>query len=607
MAVTSVVFANRNLLPAVFWLHFFILLTLNLAIVFMLFYAFSATRKALTPEPKTKPAYIIFEWLLYTVTSSIIPSIFLFNLYNRNRDRNHIYFGNTIVWALLFLVLSIALFWGIYWLMRSLECTLLILVLYWVAFWFFGTIHSSIVEHTIYMPRLLLLSLIGLLLSVVCVLLQRLRSLFGDMRLVFRTLALVLCGLFISNFSPGLRDYIVAREAESRLYYEHSTYDGISLLQPRLPYIRSAFYVDPNLPQPDIYWFHVDGMLSLETFERFFGLPQDDMRARFEERGFLLYESARLSASSTSVALPALFMPQFYDKYYGELMTSYIDHYALSERLRQDGVNIVRDVLPYNETFMAFKALGYEIITFANTNNPMHMAMPFNRHYSLSHDIYPLGLWSEHQASIFWRIFEPDDLSVLLSLATPISILLGDGEFLPAGLEFFPIEGYAYRLPDYIHGFDRRLYRNLIHSASVPGPKFLFAFNFLTHPNVWHYSENRMMGIDFLRYYIYPLAFTSALEATFNVIDIVLYENPYAVIVLQSDHGFHVPDLHEHLLDLGYSQEVVMELRHSIFSAVRIPPQYGGLDAPLHPLNISRELVNRFVGENYDMLLSIDE
>jgi hypothetical protein len=35
------------------------------------------------------------------------------------------------------------------------------------------------------------------------------------------------------------------------------------------PYIKRDFIIDPRLPRPDIYWFHMDGMMSLEMMEDF--------------------------------------------------------------------------------------------------------------------------------------------------------------------------------------------------------------------------------------------------------------------------------------------------------------------------------------------------
>jgi len=102
--------------------------------------------------------------------------------------------------------------------------------------------------------------------------------------------------------------------------------------------------------------------------------------------------------------------------------------------------------------------------------------------------------------------------------------------------------------------------------------------------------------------HVYPLAYARIARRALDYVDTVFEENPNAVIILQADHGFHSQLTQSHLLNQGYSLDQVIELNHSVFSAVRIPPEYGVLDAPIAPLNITRELVNRFVGENYTLL-----
>jgi len=87
-----------------------------------------------------------------------------------------------------------------------------------------------------------------------------------------------------------------------------------------------------------------------------------------------------------------------------------------------------------------------------------------------------------------------------------------------------------------------------------------------------------------------------------NLVDMVLARDPQAVIVLQADHGLHLVQKERMMSDLSITEEELDHLYNGVFSAVRIPEPYGKLDAPLAPLNISRELVNRFVGENYDYL-----
>ena len=98
------------------------------------------------------------------------------------------------------------------------------------------------------------------------------------------------------------------------------------------------------------------------------------------------------------------------------------------------------------------------------------------------------------------------------------------------------------------------------------------------------------------------IAHAYSINIVLNAIDLILEQDPNAVIVIQSDHGLHIPDTQEFLQEQGFSDEELFLLINSTMSAVRIPEQYGGLGEPLDPRNISRELVNRFVGPNYQLL-----
>ncbi len=88
--------------------------------------------------------------------------------------------------------------------------------------------------------------------------------------------------------------------------------------------------------------------------------------------------------------------------------------------------------------------------------------------------------------------------------------------------------------------------------------------------------------------------------------NIILEADPDAVILIQADHGIHNygkilfdPQL---MIDHGYSLEDQLNLNQQVISAVRIPKKYGKLTEPLDPLDISRYLVNHYVGQNYDYI-----
>lgn len=76
------------------------------------------------------------------------------------------------------------------------------------------------------------------------------------------------------------------------------------------------------------------------------------------------------------------------------------------------------------------------------------------------------------------------------------------------------------------------------------------------------------------------------------------------MIVLQADHGLHGTG--EGLIKETFGEDAIAaELWNQVFSAVRVPEQYQNGEeryAYENPLNISRYLVNRFIGRNYEYL-----
>jgi hypothetical protein len=82
----------------------------------------------------------------------------------------------------------------------------------------------------------------------------------------------------------------------------------------------------------------------------------------------------------------------------------------------------------------------------------------------------------------------------------------------------------------------------------------------------------------------------------------ILEHDPDAVIVIQADHGLHNEENRKALLKQGGSEEDARVMQNQVMSAVRIPEIWGGLWEPLDPLDISRVLINRYVGQNYDMV-----
>jgi hypothetical protein len=103
--------------------------------------------------------------------------------------------------------------------------------------------------------------------------------------------------------------------------------------------------------------------------------------------------------------------------------------------------------------------------------------------------------------------------------------------------------------------------------------------------------------------YNYPPQHRFTGDVLVRIIDLIIANDPEPVIVIQADHGLHDEKTRKQLLAMpGGNADTVRLMQNQTMSAVRIPEKWGVLDSPLDPLNITRELVNRYVGPNYELL-----
>jgi hypothetical protein len=96
----------------------------------------------------------------------------------------------------------------------------------------------------------------------------------------------------------------------------------------------------------------------------------------------------------------------------------------------------------------------------------------------------------------------------------------------------------------------------------------------------------------------YPPQHRYTAKIVLAYIALILEHDPDAIIVVQADHGLHGEESREALLERGGSEEDVRVMQNQVMSAVRIPEKWGGMQEPLDPLDISRVLINQYVGQN---------
>jgi hypothetical protein len=300
-----------------------------------------------------------------------------------------------------------------------------------------------------------------------------------------------------------------------------------------------------------------------------------------------------------------MFSPNFYDNYFGELLaeTNHLIHGndrrdALDRRMTRDlGTHYPGRTWVYAELFTALRGAGYTII------KQSHSGRGFSTFASdIFYNINPYSpalIVNHHPEDAQQRPFiGSEDLVSLLIDTTPLALfwnwLLGyDAIPIAPDTQHADVTGLsAKELRWFMH--EQLLYQSMMHAIeNSSSPRFIITTPYITHFTMW--DDNTPIGDAYANNH-----FIAAL-VMLELIDIILQRNPNAVIVVQGDHGFHADWVLNELRDGGMNDADLFELAHSTISAVRIPEAYGGLDSPIAPVNIARELVNRFVGQNYEM------
>ena len=498
------------------------------------------------------------DCVLHGLSAIFMPNIFLFYLCNRNIMVSSMALSQILVLASLLAIVSIVLFLLFSVSVRRLSIVVLMLILWWLCFWLFEIIYKVTIIYfgTISKTLLLMLIVLGLIFAIVFF--RNINTSVGKLSSFMRALSVCVIALSVFNLAPIL-------------YHFH--------LLGRTPHVtpKSTFLVDNSLPSPDIYWLHMDGMMSVETIEQYFDISLNHIRDSFAQRGFIFYENATVrNVADTQTAIASLLSPQFFDVYFSDL-TDEVAHLIgedrydyIMARLLHDGVDILRDINPNNELFGAFKSAGYEIVTEMGSQELQERIENDGQLITPAHHSH-------------LPRFIRGDLGRLMELTTPLSIIISSEQQSNYGETIFVDENSS-------------------------GPKLVYIANHWAHYANWSWFDPHgvptfnAVDADQTRIDLYSTAYGAAANYIITSVDAILEQNKQAVIVVQGDHGFHGIETQQYLLEEGYSEDDVITLLESVLSAVRIPSQFGEQDVPIAPLNIARELVNRFVGENYVLL-----
>lgn len=346
---------------------------------------------------------------------------------------------------------------------------------------------------------------------------------------------------------------------------------------------------EADLPKPDIYWIHCDGMLGFETFRKYYHDEQRDWKKYLHENDFILNEHAEFEAChQTQIAVPVLMCPHLYDHHLSGYLSTAEKAADFGGKQHIYGGSLTLYRLQDNELYTAFEKRGYGIHMIPDIPNYF---LYYFREKSLNVAEISSALQLKNFAG---EIF--DRLSIIVSLLVndrldrimrgnrkEDSVGAGQTQFHPMALNY-------------------NLFYGLSALKKEPSPKLVVINQDRTHNpylldenGVCHQGKNYLSETD-------PLAYAPqhryGVKIVRNLVDRIIRNDPDAVIVIQGDHGLHGSSPEEFRFRFGKDCRIT-ELWNSVVSAVRIPPKFRQGDENVlqeTPLNISRYLINHYVG-----------
>ena len=374
---------------------------------------------------------------------------------------------------------------------------------------------------------------------------------------------------------------------------------------------------------PNVYWFHCDGMLGFSAFEKYFGDSQSEFLQQLADRGFMVNKDANLEAGHATVgAIASLMCPDFYDNHLLSIINAEPDKAKLHDSF--DGPKyseLLRIARLHNEMITAFDESAYNTAIVIATlkgekGNISTYFPPIAQHeYEVDVDQNKIVVFDTDPEATKAAGMEVSSTAFsslknfLYTLMLPMHEIVEKN--LPKGFETIAAVLAADKqekrpladcVPDKIHTLSTQAVSVAIDNED--SPYFFVIPHYIAH-NPFIYDENgNQVHTDSKNVLDYPSQHRYAQKVIIDAVDTILEKDPTAVIVLQADHGLHGNTQADFTAAFGEEAKAA-ELWNCVLSAIRVPEQYRNGEeqfAISNPLNMSRYLVNRFVGRNYEYL-----
>ena len=364
--------------------------------------------------------------------------------------------------------------------------------------------------------------------------------------------------------------------------------------------------VSKDTDSPNIYWIHMDGMPSIEFINKYYGDNLEEFTTYLDNNNYIVNKDASFSSGyHTMMALNALFNPSSYDKDFKD----YIDNYykCLKNKCKTEDIATFNNLINNrfnNELFKSFEKKGYSTVSIAEYNQ----YTSFNATYI--YDIF--NLKDNKNIRYFNNNYSDSELYNYVLKIHYLSFInnIFNTNYYPKYKNTknisYDIDLDKYPLINKSNYVEMKAMIKAIEDSRNKdnNSKLYFLDNTITHL-YWKYDENgKLISLDnnnlddFSSNYIYTC------RLLMEFLNYLRESDPEAVIVVQGDHGIHaIPgDIMMDYYDVDMDE--LLDIRDSTISFIYVPEKYKNNDEKYlnNPLNISRYLINSFVGNNYEYL-----
>jgi len=534
------------------------------------------------------------------LVSILPPSVFLLYLYQRNAIYLSIW--HTIIAIAVFTICAVILHLIASKLVKSTGTAALICNVLWILFF---TIKAPYEVFNLLNRKNLAIYLCVMLVITIIILMMIIRNKNKlQKQEIYKVLSVFWLVIFMFNVVPS---FVYAIDNHSTYKINEKNY-------------KTEFIVDNNLPSPNIYWLLMDGMLGFKAMEYFFNDPQVDFIYQLTERGFIINRDAQFEAfNKTIYGIPALMCPYYYDMYF---VPKIKNNNFLNSNEGKNKHELRKSALlarNNNELVLAFNKKGYKTSSISTS--------PEN-YYFTPVDIYlkeqNIKVKTKKEEKFKYTVQEDygrlNEFFSLLGTTTPLGkIAFIFNKFLNLyikinyitdiqGLTNLPINKINTFFGESYQGNDKWFLNALTENLNYSGSKLVIIHDLKPHVPYKYNEHGEIIDRnqkEIYDPYNYPPQHYFSSKITISYIDYILSMDSEAVIVIQADHGLHA-DRQLLISKYGKNDDEVRLIQNQTINAIRIPRKYGGLEQPVESPNITRILVNRFVGGNYKMLTPED-